>query len=227
MLGMSVAASSVSFGEQSRMIVDLGLGAASLCGAAMAIALSISTNANDFTLGRAHLVLARPISRGTFLVGRFLGLWLTMAVVVTTMVCSAAAIVWLYGDEVPVAMWGGLWLTVVEMAVVLAIGMLFSTLAIPSLAATYSVGMVLGGNLAGDIQTFATAMVARGDELGSVLRLAYYLLPDLQDLSLRAAAANAMPIPAGVVQSGTIYGLSYTAFLLLLAGLSLSRRRAL
>lgn len=226
LVGLSVAAASVSIGEKGRLIIDVGLAAASGLGSAIALALAISSFAGEIRSRTAYPVLARPVQRWVFVLGKYLGNVAAMVLVVTIMLLATATIVWLYGGHVGEAFWSSLWLTWMEMALVVSIALLFSTMASPTLAATYSVGIVLAGNLAGDILAIADRMQDKGKALGSVLRYAYYVVPDLQELSLRTQAANDLPAPSRFLLYGTLYALAYAACAVVIAMWIFSRRRA-
>lgn len=227
LVGASVAAASVSFAERGRMIVDVGLAAASGLGALIAVALAVSTFAGEIRKHTAYPVLVRPIPRHAFILGKYLGVLATMVLVVTIMIGATALTVLVYGEELPTALAAALWLNWLEMAVVIGVGFAFSTLASPALAATYSAGFVIAGNLAGDVQAFASRLMDKGKVLGRVLEAAYYVIPDLQNLSVRTQAANMMPVPSGFTATGTLYGLSYAAAVVVLAMWIFSRRESI
>lgn len=226
LVGVSVAAASVAIGEQVRLIVDVGLAAVSALGSTIAIAVTVSSVAGELTRRTAYAILARPVSRATFLIGKYLGLTITMVLVTTIMGLSTAAIVALYGGPVPSALWTALLLAAVEMSVVVAVALFFSSFAAPALAATCAAGLVLAGNLTSDIVALAERFGERTAEIAPLLRVSYIVLPDLAKLSVRAQAANGLPVASDVLTLGTIYGASYAAAVVLLAALIFNRRRA-
>lgn len=225
LIAMSVAAASVSISERARLIVDVGLAASSGLGTVIAVALSITSFAGELKTHTAYPILARPLPRWAFILGKYLGVVIAMIGVVTIMVLTTALTVKLYGGELPSALWGCLWLNWIEMAVVVAVSFTFSALTVPTLAATYSAGVILAGNLATDVQAYADRLEAKGKGAASGLRVAYYVLPDLQDLSARIQAANNLELPWNLLMNGTAYGLAYAAAALALAMWVFSRRR--
>lgn len=228
LVGLSVTAASVSIGEHSRLIIDVGLAAASALGSVVALSLAITSFAGELRKHTAYPVLARPISRSAFVVGKYLGVLLAMLLVVTAMVLATACVVWLFGEPLPAAFWASLWMIWIEMALVVAIAIFFSTLTVPTLAATYTVGLVIAGNLAGEIHRLGTVIVIKKGQLfGRTLQFLYYALPDFEKLSLRGQAANSLPIPTDFMWIGTAYGLAYAAFALAAATWIFSRRRSL
>ncbi|MEK7705276.1 MAG: ABC transporter permease subunit [Myxococcota bacterium] len=226
LVGLSVAAASVSIGEQVRLIVDVGLAAASALGSAIAIAVTVSSFAGELTHRTAYPVLVRPLSRSVFVAGKYFGLVATMMVVASLMVLSTAAIAALYGGPVPAALWASLVLTNIEMAVVVALTLLFSSFAAPALAATYAAGFVLAGNLTSDIVAMAERFGSATAEIAPLLRVSYIVLPDLARLSARTQAANGLPVAFDLLGWATLYGLGYAATAVIVAAWLFERRRS-
>src|SRR5207249_690601 len=61
LVGASVSAASVSIGEHARLIIDVGLAAASAVGSLVAVSLTISSFAGELRRHTAYPVLARPL----------------------------------------------------------------------------------------------------------------------------------------------------------------------
>lgn len=227
LVGLSVAAASVSFGARARLIMDVGLAAGSALGSIIAIALTISSFGGEIKKRTAYTVLVRPMPRWSFILGKFVGLAATMTIVISLMLLATAGIVISQGEGIPNAFWASLWLNLVESWIVIALSLFFSTIAIPVLAATYTAGVILGGNLAGDILIFVRTAATKGMANTEVFEFLYYLLPDLQNLSLRSQAANDMAVPMGFLTHGTLYGFCYASTMLIAAMWVFSFRKTL
>ena len=210
LIGLSVAAGSVSLGHRGRLIIDVGLAATSAISTLIAIALTVTSVGGELRRKTAYTLLTRPIPRWVYLLGKFIGITLTMNILVSLKLAATAGTVMLYGDALPQAFLGSIWLSYLEMGLVVAISLFFTTLAVPVLAATYSAGLIIAGNLAGDIWALAQSSIDKG-ELASarILEVIYYMLPDIEELSLRHEAANSLAIPESFLISATLYALSY------------------
>ncbi len=227
LVGISVAAASVSFGEQARLILDVGLAAASGLGNIIALSLAVAMVSGDLRRKTAYPILARPIPRTALIVGKYLGISLATAVVASVMVVATLLTAVAFGSPVPTAAWSAWALTLMEMQLVTAVGVLFSSASSPVIAAAFGGGLVVAGNLAGDLLRLSERMMEHGDASGMWVRLLYYLLPDLERLSLRTQVANDLPVPAHYVALGSSYALCYAAATLTLAAWIFSRRRGL
>lgn len=223
---ISVTAASVSLLERSRIILDVGLAATSVVGTLVGMSLMVLSFASDLKNRVAYTLLVRPMPRWAYVLGKYGGVLLTMNLVASIMLLATALTVWSFGAELPQVYWSCVWLAYLEMTVICAISLLFSTMTKPVLAAAYSIGLVLAGNFSKDVLHLAQRANEDGDQFGeTVLRLAHALLPDLQSLSLRIEAANNLPAAENFLLHGNLYAITYSGLLLFFATLIFSRRR--
>ena len=225
---VSIAGASSSVGEQDRIIIDIGLAAASGLGSLVAIMLLITSFASEIKNRTAYTLLARPVPRWAFVLGKYFGVYWAMLIVVTLMfVATAIALNLCDVKGVPDGFWAALWLCGVEMSIVSAIAVLFSAMASPVLAGIYSVGLVIGGNFAADLLALSQRLGEKEELASSFFKVVYWALPDIERLSLRTQITNYLDIPNNYIELGTTYGFAYSAFLLTFAMYIFSRRRAI
>ena len=72
-------------GHEARMIVNLGLSAMLLFGAFISIFVGVSLVSKEIEKRTVYAIFAKPIGRGEFIVGKYLGLCLTLLVNVLVM----------------------------------------------------------------------------------------------------------------------------------------------
>jgi ABC-type transport system involved in multi-copper enzyme maturation permease subunit len=113
-------------------------------------------------------------------------------------------------------------LIVLELMVVTAIALFFSTFSTPMLSAAFTFGLWVAGHFSADLRNFeqvvqspATARLARG---------LYYLLPNLAAFDVKTQVVHGQPIAAGYVGVTALYGLVYIAVLLTASLVIFSRR---
>lgn len=227
LIALSISTAAISIEEQARLIIDVGLGASSALGSLIAVALSIGSFGRELQLRTAYPVLARPLPRWAFVLGKYLGLWVTSALIVSLMMLATTLAVVVFGAELPQAFQMSLYLLWLEMAVVVALALLFSCFTTPLLAAAYSIGLIIAGNLTGTIADLALRMEEQHPIGSSVLRILYHVLPEIERLSLRTQAANGLAVPPTFLGWATLYALAYSLTALLLAMMLFTRRRAI
>ena len=74
LIGASVLLGELTIGEQSRIVNDVGLAAINLVGVIMAIFVGIGLVSKEIERRTIYTILARPITRTQFVLGKYCGL---------------------------------------------------------------------------------------------------------------------------------------------------------
>ena len=82
-LGYALIVGAYALRNQNRVVADLGAASISLYSVIVAIVLGASSLYRELELKTIFPILARPIHRGEYLVGKFLGILLTLAAFIT------------------------------------------------------------------------------------------------------------------------------------------------
>lgn len=226
LVAASVAAASVSIFERSRIILDLGLAATSIMGSLSAIGLSIMAINGDVRNRTAYTLLVRPLSRWAFVLGKYLGVAMTVTLLTTVLWLTTALTVWGFGGSVPPAFFASLWLLWLEVWLVASVASAFSCLSQPVMAGIFSIGTIVGGQFTQDMVSLSEQLTRDNNETyAHLLQLAQLLLPNLQSLSLRSEAANALPVPTDYLAYASLYALLYTTAALSAAMWLFGRKR--
>ena len=133
----SLVVSSLTIGDMHRIATDLGLTAMELMGSLTAVFLGASLVAGDVERRVLYPVIAKPVTRAQYLLGRYLGLaatlWLNLAVMAATL---SALLVLEAGSLRPLdtALLSAFAMMGVQFLVVAAVAVLFSSVTTPTLA---------------------------------------------------------------------------------------------
>jgi Cu-processing system permease protein len=222
LIGSSFFIAQLTIGQWDRIILDLGLAATELTGVLIAILIGVGLVAGEVERKTIFPVLARPLSRGAFLGGRYVGLALMLALNVALMTAALALVVHLAGYRLSATAGAAASLILVELLVMAAAAMLFSSFTTPILASAFSLSLFLIGHLVGSLRLFAEK--SKSGAARALTLWAYRLLPDLELFNLKAQAANELPVPHGATTTAALYGVAYAAICLVLAIAIFSRR---
>jgi ABC-type transport system involved in multi-copper enzyme maturation permease subunit len=222
-MGASVVIGNMTLGETIKIILDLSLAAMSVFGLLIAIFVGIGLVHKEIQRRTLYMLLARPISRRNFVIGKYLGLMLVIALNVAIMTAALLALMALYS---PGAMNGGIFVAVllilVELMVVTAVAVLFSTFSTPTLSAMLTLGVWVIGRFSSDLVEFARKTedpVARALVTG-----VHYVLPNLEKFDVKHLVVYNIAIEPAYVAGAVVYGLLYIAFLIGLAAVIFERR---
>ena len=222
LIASSMFVAQLTIGQWDRVILDLGLAAIELSGVLVAVLIGVSLVAGEVERRTVFPTLARPVTRGAFLLGRYLGLCAMMAVSVGVMVAALALVLRLAGYGLSSSAAIAALLILLELALMAAAALLFGSFTTPILASAFSLSVFLIGHLLGDLKAFQQR--SHSDLARAVAGVVYRLLPDLELLNVKSLASNELPVPHGLAPMATLYGLTYAAALLVVAVSIFSRR---
>ena len=222
-------------GQDVKIIKDLGLAATSLFGLFIAVFIGIGLVSKEVERRSIYALLAKPIHRYQLVVGKYCGLVLTLAVNVSVM-AGALYLVLVYmsrgvAPEVAAtwdapaldpALLKAIGLVLVELMLVTAIALFFSTFTTPILAAAFTFGLFIVGHFSSDLRNFQDVVDSRS--AAAVARALYWVLPNLAQFDVKSDVVHGQPVPYGYLAIAIAYGLVYIAALLAISIAIFSRR---
>lgn len=212
LIGASALLGSLSIGEQHRIITDMGLAAINLIGLIMAVFLGIGLVTKEIERRTIYTVLAKPVERAHFIVGKYLGLVLTLFINVTVLCVVYLLSLLLAHAPISWALVQAVLLIFVELLLVTAVALFLSTFSSSTLSATMALGVYVIGHLAGDLLGIASK--SESIMTKSVMTAIYYLFPNLELLNIKGQAANGVALAWIPLVSAASYGLLYAGVLL-------------
>jgi Cu-processing system permease protein len=222
LLAVSLGLREVSIGDTDKVVRGVALGGVSFLASLIALFLGVSLVYKEIERRTIYTLAAKPIARWQLLLGKYLGIWITLAVEVVLLFALYVLIVspqqGLPGLPVLVAAV----MLMVELSLLSAWAMLFSTFASPVTATAYSLCIFLIGHFADDLHMFGER-AEPGMFRTAVLAL-YRVVPNLETFNLRAEAVHGVAVPWSELAWSTMYGLGYTAAVLALAMLTFTKR---
>lgn len=223
--GAAVFIGELSGGQERKIIVDLGLSAMLLFGVFIAIFVGVGLVYKEIERRTVYAIFAKPVGRGEFLVGKYLGLCLTLLVNVVVMgVGISIALIYVSSgwDPLVIRIWPAILLIYVELMVLTSIALLFSSFSSPALSALLTFLIFIIGHFSADLKSLASSMGSTGARwLFTVL---YYLLPNLANLSLITPVSRGRLPGLTHVVAVVLYSVIYIAVILAGATLIFSRR---
>jgi len=221
----SIFIGELSGGQERKVIVDLGLSAMLLFGMFIAIFVGVGLVYKEIERRTIYAVFSKPVGRGEFLVGKYLGLCLTLLVNVLVMgvgVSLALLYVSRGWDPLIPKIWPAVLLIYLELMLLTAVALLFSSFSSPALSALLTFLTFVIGHFSADLKTLAVSMGSPSARL--FFTGLYYLLPNLSNYSFITPAAHGHTPAAGFVFATAFYALVYIAVILAAATLIFSRR---
>src|SRR4026209_1596294 len=221
----SIFIGELSGGQERKVIVDLGLSAMLLFGVFIAIFVGVGLVYKEIERRTIYAVFSKPVGRGEFLVGKYLGLCLTLLVNVVVMgvgVSLALMYVSRGWDSLIVNLWPAVLLIYLELMILTGVALLFSSFSSPALSALLTFFVFIIGHFSADLKSLATSL--GGTAARWFFAGLYYLLPNLANLSYITPAAHGQSPNLGYLSTAILYALLYIAVVLASATLIFNRR---
>lgn len=213
MLGFSVVLGSLSLGDTYKIIQDFGLMSLSVFGMLTAIFVGIGLVYKEMEKRTIYVILAKPIARWQFLLGKYLGLSLTLAVMEICMTVGLFALCYIYKGMVPYRAVYAVIGIIFELQLILAAAVLFSTFTTPFLSGLFTLSVFIIGHITVDLKVIAESMEA--SMVTNIMKFMYYILPNLERLNFKAAVVHQLEIPIAAFLTSMLYSSLYTAVILL------------
>ena len=221
----SIFIGELSGGQERKVIVDLGLSAMLLFGVFIAIFVGVGLVYKEIERRTIYAVFSKPVGRGEFLVGKYLGLCLTLLVNVLVMgvgVSIALMYVSRGWDPLIPTIWPAVLLFYLELMLLTAVALLFSSFSSPALSALLTFMVFIIGHFSADLKGLAVSLGSTSARW--VFTGLYYLLPNLSNYSFITPAAHGRAPSGAFVFVAGLYALVYIAVILAAATLVFSRR---
>lgn len=221
----SLTVSRLTLGEQFRIIADVSTSSTQVFGLLISVFLGVSLVAREIDRRTCYALLARPVSRTDFVVGKFLGLLGTAGLNLAVMAAvSAFALVVYSGDTSFVG--GGFFaafgLMLAQFAIAVALAVLFASFTTPTLATIFTLSALASGFLFAEVRGFwlTSAQV----ELKQLVLVLDVLLPNMGLLDAKEALTYGDPVSWGSALLRAGYGAGYAGVIVVIAAVIFSRR---
>ena len=212
----------LTVGDRVKIVKDVGLASISIFGILMAILIGTGLVYKEIDKKTIYTLLAKPLYRAEFILGKFLGLVLTLLVMTGAMALIFLAIVYAHTLKIEGSLLVAIAYIFLELVLITAVAILFSSFSTPILSSLFALAFYLIGHLSWGLELILKKM--RPGAGKALVRGLAMILPDLENFNIKTEVVHGLPIPPGIFLSSFLYGVCYTAFILGLAVLIFRRR---
>ncbi|HEV8200321.1 MAG TPA: ABC transporter permease [Candidatus Polarisedimenticolia bacterium] len=212
------ALSLLTVGSEEKIIKDFGLATIDLFGVLTAVLLGIGLVSREIERRTVYVLLAKPIHRAEFVLGKYAGLVLTLLVNTAIMTLCFELLLVLKGIAEP-AMLLAVLLLFFQFLLITAIAVLFSCLSNPIVSCILTLALYVTGHLLWSFDLLRARVAA---PWARTLCLALQrVLPDLAPFDVKGMVVHGVPIPPErlayafvylVLYGGAVLGLACAAF---------------
>jgi ABC-type transport system involved in multi-copper enzyme maturation permease subunit len=221
----SLILGTITIGDVKQIIINLGLSTLSIFGTLISIFIGIQLVYKEIDKKTVYSLLSKPVARYEFVLGKYLGLTWTLAVNVSVMILGIYASILYLRHSLQALdfhiLLAGL-LILVELMIVIAIALCFSTFSTPALSAVFTFSLYVIGHFNADIRQYSiNSQSLPAKAISGVL---YYLLPNFANFDIISMTAHGQFMSSGVYLFSLAYGLLFSFAVVLVAMLIFQRR---
>jgi len=213
----------ISIGMERLILVNVGLSSISLFGVIIAIFIGIGLVSKEIEKKTLYTILSRPVRRWEFIVGKYLGLIMTLVVNTALMTAGFYIALMITNGlhKTDALLLVAIYFTVLQFLIVTALTVLFSTFSSPIFSAIFAFALFVIGTFAEDLKNFAAISKGAAKLLATG---AAYLMPNFASLNVIAQTAHDQGIGGRLTLFNTLYAMLYSASAVVAAVLIFERR---
>jgi len=225
LIGAAILFGSISVGIERTILVNLGLSSISIFGLLISIFIGVGLVAKEIEKRTIYSILSKPVWRAEFILGKYFGLLLTL-VVNTAIMTAGFYLALIYQDHrldrVDFASLQAIYFILLQLALVVALALLFSCISTPILSAVFTFCFFFVGHFLADLRSLGQQ--SGRAILETILNVLYYLLPDFGAFNVIGQAAHGHSMPGYLLAGNSLYTLLYATILISAAVLVFEER---
>ena len=204
----------LTVGSEEKIIKDFGLATIEVFGVLTAVLMGIGLVSREIERRTVLVLLAKPMHRAEFVLGKYGGLVLTLLVNTCVMGLSFFGLLLALGIADPAVLLAVLMLFL-EFLLITALAILFSCLSNPIVSCLLTLALYVIGHLLWSFDLLKARLASQaGRALCGIL---YYLLPHLGNFDIKGEVVHGLPVPLARVAWAALYLAVYGSGVLLLA----------
>ena len=227
---LGILLGSLSAGENTRTLSDIGLFATAMIGGIIAIFSGANLVYKEFERKTISIIFVKPVTGWQFVLGKYLGSSLCLFLIVAAMAVFLVFLLFTFGGNVlfdfakEFSTVGRCMLLIfLELAFVCSLAVFFSTFATPTMSVIFTASLWLIGHFGESLKDLGE--LSKSHAVSQFFNLLYWLLPDLGSLSrVRSELLHGFEPSLELIAYLVAYVLAYIVLLLTVAALIIEKR---
>ena len=214
----------LSLHQEERLFNDLIFFSSVLFLAGLSVYQGVRSVHQEIQSRTIFTVLTKPVSRTSFVVGKYLGAAVAILIALLGIAGLQAATAGLLGYELTVQHAYAYYGLMLQLCIVVAVAMLFSSFSSPVLSSIFAGAVFLAGSLSPQLREAVSYFAEKNSPFKYVAEAAMFILPDFEKLNLSFELTHAIFVPTDYILSMSGYAFAYVGMTLSLTCIIFSRR---
>jgi ABC-type transport system involved in multi-copper enzyme maturation permease subunit len=221
----SLTISQLTLGEQFRIIADISTSSTQVFGILISVFVGVALVSREIDRRTAYAMLARPVSRADFILGKFLGLFATVGLNLVVMALASALVLFANtgsGSFLASGFFAAFGLMLAQFAICVALAVLFASFSTPTLAVIFTLALVGAGFIFSEIRPFW--LLSDRVQMKQLVHVLDFTLPNMGLIDAKEALTYGDPVGLRSFATRLAYGFGYAGVVVALAAAVFSRR---
>jgi ABC-type transport system involved in multi-copper enzyme maturation permease subunit len=214
--------STASLGEETHVLRSLGLGGIYIFGIILTLILSSSLLSKEFEKKTVYFIFSRPVASVEIVVGKFFGLFLTIAAATALFSTVYLAMVYFGASVFDKSALLAIFLQLLEMAIFIALIIFFSSFTRPSLSLVATITILYLGH--SSTLLLQTAEKSGSGILQKFFRGFFSVFPNLEKFNIRDSIIYSLSLSSAEIFFTILYAVCLIIIFLGLAAIFLKKR---
>jgi ABC-type transport system involved in multi-copper enzyme maturation permease subunit len=214
--------SMLTIGSREKVLKDAGLAAISFFTVLIAIFSGINLIFKEIDKKTIFNILSKPISRSKFIIGKFLGLALTLLVALLAMSSIFMIFLTISTGSFELKLYIYYGLLYIELLILTAVSLLFTSVSTPILSSIFTIIVYLVGHVLWTFNQFKGLI--KSEVIKAILVFLYYVMPNLEKFNIKSEIVTNTPLDPTLILHSVLYGIFYISAILVLTILVFKRK---
>jgi ABC-type transport system involved in multi-copper enzyme maturation permease subunit len=219
---VTYVATEFTYGVPERVALDFGLGMLSISSLGISLFLGVGLLSREIESRTVYMVISRPVPRYAFILGKILGLMSIQAINVLILAFMTMTATKLLGGEINALILWAIGFIFLESLMLLLVVVLLSLLANNILSVLFSLVLLLLGHVIKETQEIS--FIRDNPLVVKILDIYHFILPAFYKLNLKDFVLYKNELSLNYLGGNLVYGVLYSAFLLLIVVFIFNRK---
>ncbi|MBT5093504.1 MAG: ABC transporter permease [Halobacteriovoraceae bacterium] len=208
-------ASEFTYGTPERVAIDFGLGLTNLSILGISIFMGVTLISQEIESRTVYMILSRPVSRFSFLLGRILGMSGIFLINIAILGCLSCFYYILLGGTFSSLLVWTLFFMFLEAGIMLVVVILLSLISNTIITVIFSITIYVGSHAIAP--ALGTSFVKMRPGIGSLLNTYAFIFPDFSKLNIKNFVIYQQALDSKLLISSLGYGFFYFSLLVIIA----------
>ncbi|MEN8222155.1 MAG: ABC transporter permease subunit [Acidobacteriota bacterium] len=207
--------SMLTIGDTLKILKDVGLASINFFSVLIAIFTGINLVYKEIEKKTVYFILSKPVKRRDFILGKFLGLAMTILIALIIMITVFTIFIYISSGTFNTSIFLYFIFLFMELLIIISISILFSSFSTPILSSIFTIILYLIGHVIWTFNEFKYKLISPLEKYFAYFL--YYLFPNLEKFNIRESVVLNDPLSLKIVLSTLGYGFFYVTAVLLLS----------